>query len=58
MGLRCAPVPVSVFFHDTEWACAYRRVILKGLSDDAERLRAAYVDSAVHNLELQPQMRV
>ncbi len=50
--LRYTAAPVSVFFHDTEWACAYRRVILKGLQDDAERLRAAYVDSAVHDLRI------
>ena len=50
--LRYTAAPVSVFFHDTEWACAYRRVILKGLPDDAERIRAAYVDSAVHDLRI------
>jgi peptidoglycan/xylan/chitin deacetylase (PgdA/CDA1 family) len=50
--LRYTPAPVSVFFHDTDWASAYRRLALQDRPDDAEWLRAAYIESAVDNLRI------
>jgi peptidoglycan/xylan/chitin deacetylase (PgdA/CDA1 family) len=46
------PVPVSIGFHDIRWNAAYCRVLSRGSAEEAEQLRRAYVDSALHELRV------
>lgn len=51
-GMGYTPIPVSIGFHDIRWNAAYCRVLKRGSSEEAARLRRAYVESALHELRV------